>query len=401
MTAAWSTVKLGDVLRQVERREPVNPELEYRFLGAKWYALGLYVKEALPASAIAATHVYRVEPGDFVYNRLFAWKGSFAVAQPEHAGCFVSNEFPCFLADAQRLDPRFLWWYFRQEKTWARALGLSTGATPTSRNRLKEAAFLSLSIPLPPLAEQRRIVARLDALAAKVEEAKRLSEQVLNESASLHSAAAASVASSLACRWSPVGDLLAAGGRLGNGRSVKSADNGSGVSCLTLSAVRNGAVDLKQRKPVPLTLKEAEPHLVHRSDVFVVRGNGNKRLCGQAGMVRDEPDRVIFPDLLIRLPLDTSAILPEFFVEVWNAGPVRSVVEATAKTTSGIWKVNQRHIESTKVPLPSLAEQRSIVARLRAVRSRCESVQQHQAETSSELRALVPSLVMREFAGAP
>ena len=86
---------------------------------------------------IAANRVYSVKPGDFVYNRLFAWKGSFAVAGAEIDGAYVSNEFPCFTTTATRLNPYFLFWYFRREHAWTEVLGLSTGATPTSRNRLK------------------------------------------------------------------------------------------------------------------------------------------------------------------------------------------------------------------------------------------------------------------------
>jgi type I restriction enzyme S subunit len=44
----------------------------------------------------------------------------------------------------------------------------------SGKNRIKPEKFLTIEIPLPPLAEQRRLVARIDALAAKIDEAKRL-----------------------------------------------------------------------------------------------------------------------------------------------------------------------------------------------------------------------------------
>jgi type I restriction enzyme S subunit len=75
------------------------------------------------------------------------------------------------------LDAHFLLWFFRRGDAWAKVPGLSTGATPTSRNRLKESAFLALDIPLPPLAEQRRVVARIEELAAQIHEARTLREQ--------------------------------------------------------------------------------------------------------------------------------------------------------------------------------------------------------------------------------
>src|SRR5690606_34875988 len=52
-----------------------------------------------------------------------------------------------------------------------------TGSTPQTRNRFKERFFLRLEIPLPPLEEQRRIVAHIEELEAKVAEARRLEQE--------------------------------------------------------------------------------------------------------------------------------------------------------------------------------------------------------------------------------
>jgi type I restriction enzyme S subunit len=185
MRKEWPKVRLGEVLRQVERPETIDASRVYRLIGVRWYGLGLFVREEKIGADIAAKRVYSVQPGDFVYNRLFAWKGSFAVAGPESSGAYVSNEFPCFLADRTHLDPYFLLWLFREERVWTKVLGLSTGATPTSRNRLKEAVFLAMEVPLPPLAEQRRVVARIEELASQVHEARALRQQAAGEAESL------------------------------------------------------------------------------------------------------------------------------------------------------------------------------------------------------------------------
>ena len=174
-------IALGEVLTPVSRPESVDPEKIYKVLGAHWYAKGLYIKDVLPGSEIRADKAYRVEEGDFVYNRLFAWKGSFAVATKDAAGCYVSNEFPCFAVNRDRADPLYLWKYFSRSSAWDEALSLSTGGTPTSRNRLKEEKFLALRIPLPAGPEQRRIVARIESLAVKIKEARGLREQANGE----------------------------------------------------------------------------------------------------------------------------------------------------------------------------------------------------------------------------
>jgi type I restriction enzyme, S subunit len=86
VSAKWPKVKFGEVLLPVSRPELVCAEGTYRVLGAHWYGKGLYVKAQLNGSDIQAQRLYRVEIGDFVYNRLFAWKGSFALATDNDSG---------------------------------------------------------------------------------------------------------------------------------------------------------------------------------------------------------------------------------------------------------------------------------------------------------------------------
>jgi type I restriction enzyme S subunit len=157
MIEEMRSVQLAGVLHQQKRVISVDPEREYQILGTHWYAKGLYIKDVKAGLEIKAAKLNRVCSGDFVYNRLFAWKGAFAVAEDQHEGCYVSNEFPCFEIDAEVVEPLYLLKYFSQEQIWHRVYGLSHGATSTSRNRLREAALLSLKIALPSLSEQREI----------------------------------------------------------------------------------------------------------------------------------------------------------------------------------------------------------------------------------------------------
>jgi type I restriction enzyme, S subunit len=75
MKHSWPMVALGEMLLPVSREETVEPGRRYAILGAHWYAKGLYTKDSKYGSEIAASKVYRVEAGDFVYNRLFALEG--------------------------------------------------------------------------------------------------------------------------------------------------------------------------------------------------------------------------------------------------------------------------------------------------------------------------------------
>lgn len=154
--------RLGDLLDHVRREEVVQPDAEYGLLGVRWYGEGLFLREKKSGSDVAAAKLYRVEHGDFVYNRLFAWKGSFAVAGESDHGCYVSGEFPTFEVNSTELNGQYLWALFSQPDLWLLIEDRSAGGTPTSRNRLNEGAFLNLGIPLPPLKDQAFLAALVD-----------------------------------------------------------------------------------------------------------------------------------------------------------------------------------------------------------------------------------------------
>jgi len=158
MTSEWVHVTLGEVLRQ--RKSPVQTKagLSYRLLGVRWYGQGSFVREEVTTSTSKATRLFPVKPGDFIYNRLFAWKGSFAVIPKSQADCYVSGEFPLFEVDESRLRVEYLNLFMCRAVLWKQIEVESTGSTSVSRNRWKEEKFLELSIALPTIAEQSRII---------------------------------------------------------------------------------------------------------------------------------------------------------------------------------------------------------------------------------------------------
>ena len=115
----------------------------------------------------SAVKLNKVEVNDFIYSRLFAWRGAFGVIGEDLSGCYVSNEFPIFVTDDFRLDVRYLAYWFQLPSVWRAVEERCSGSTPTTRNRLKEKNFLDLKIILPPIDIQKLVVARLDSLVKK------------------------------------------------------------------------------------------------------------------------------------------------------------------------------------------------------------------------------------------
>lgn len=169
----WRRVRLGDVLRQVNRFEALDPEKEYRLLGIKWYAGGVFERERKLGREIAANQLNRVQRGDFIYNRLFAWKGSFAVADDGFDGGYVSGEFPVFRAKGDDLNEEYLYLHFSRATLWKQIEHQSTGTTKVSRNRWREEQLLSSWISLPPPAYQGQVVDAIRSIEKAIAENER------------------------------------------------------------------------------------------------------------------------------------------------------------------------------------------------------------------------------------
>ncbi len=387
---------LGRIVSPIERREAPIPGKVYRQIGVRLWGEGAYEREPVDGGQTKYKTLSRVEVNDIIVNKIWARNGSVAVVPENLAGCYGSNEFPTFTPVKDSLHHRWFHWFTKTKDFWMQCDEKSRGTS--GKNRIRPERFLEIEIPLPPLTEQRRIVARIEELAARIEEARGLRRQALEEAEAILGAATLPIFDNNYEAMTSVEQMVGRS-NLRNGKSLKTTDETSEVSCLTLSSLRQGAVDCNNVKPVPMTEAEARPFLVRSQDVFIVRGNGSKQLVGQAGLVQDQPERVIFPDLFIKVPLDADTVMPRFFVAMWNSKQMRDNIETTAKTTSGIWKINQGHIASFSVPLPPISEQRRIVAYLDDLQAKVDSLKQLQAETAAELDALLPSVLDRAFKG--
>src|SRR5438445_5708239 len=177
----WPTVRLGEVLTRTERSELIDASKEYRLLGIRLDGQGPFLRETVIGTQTSATKLFRVADGDFIYSRLFACRGAFGVISKDLDGCFVSSEFPTFVPMPGKVDVEFLKYWFRLPSVIATVDGDCSGSTPLTRNRFKENFFLALQIPLPPLAEQRRVVARIEELDAQIHDARRLRDAATEE----------------------------------------------------------------------------------------------------------------------------------------------------------------------------------------------------------------------------
>ena len=180
MTKSWPTVQLGEVLSLDLDRVAVDAAISYPMVGVLSFGRGLFDREAIENGKTSYRQFYRLKPEHVVMSQLFGWEGALALSSEKFAGKFLSPQFPTFLCDEKKLDREFLGWLMRRPVFWD-DLGSRASGMGDRRRTLNPAALFRCEIPLPPLSEQGRVVARIEELGAQIEEAKRLRRETSEE----------------------------------------------------------------------------------------------------------------------------------------------------------------------------------------------------------------------------
>lgn len=390
----WNKVKLGEVLTRVSRDEKVDLSKTYRLLGVRLNGHGPFIRETLLGTETSATKLFRVSKGDFIYSRLFAGRGAFGVIIGETDGCFVSGEFPTYLPVHKRVEVEFLKYWFRLPRVVAAVDADCTGSTPLTRNRFKENFFLALEIPLPPLPEQQRVVARIEELSAQIHEARTLRQQATIEAEGLLTTVRRIVMQSnedvtvpLENACEAIIDNLHSNPRLSDAGvpCVRSPDVGYGT--LSLDRAQSTDEDEFRKRTV-----RGEPRM---DDIVLVREGGG---TGKCALVL-EGQRFSLGQRVMMLRPKLSTILPKFFLHQLLSPQIQEDQIGSLSKGSASPHLNIGALRQFKLFLPSIPEQHRIVAELDALQAEVDALKRLQAETSAELDALLPAILDRAFKG--
>lgn len=174
--SAWCAHRIGDVLEKSESWITIDQDVEYKEVTVRIWGKGVVPRGSKLGSEIGSSKRLRVESGQFIVSRIDARHGAFGLIPDELNGAVVTNDFPVFTPNPKVLDAPFLGWLSKTPSFVDACRKTSEGTT--NRVRLREEKFANLRIELPPLVEQRRIVAKIESLAARIDEAKQLRQAI-------------------------------------------------------------------------------------------------------------------------------------------------------------------------------------------------------------------------------
>jgi type I restriction enzyme S subunit len=423
LPAGWERVRVGTLVRQVTTRVKVDPDREYKMAGVRWYGEGVFHRETVHGGAMSANQVTPLIAGALIYNRLFAWKSSFAVVPLELADCYVSSEFPQFTPDKARILSEYLYLFCTREATIRAVKSASTGSSAVSRNRFKEEEFLSFEISLPPLAEQKAIVARWRKVQDEIADAKKRIE-MLESSLHQHTHRLLGMTDRrdpvlpkvFALKWEslerwsveflgrqllglnandagtyPTFPLaILCNGMSGGTPSTYRTDYWSGnIPWVSPKDMKSAHIFDSQDHISQIAIDESVSLVPKHSVLLVVRSG---ILQHTVPVAVNQVAVAINQDIRAFVPKDTEQILPDYLAALLNSQ--QSALLRLVKWSTTVQSINKEGLDQFPIPLPPLPIQHKIVEALAAGRAEIAREREAADRLTRNINAEIEALIL-------
>ncbi len=330
----------------------------------------------------------RGRSGHFVYSRIWCRRGAMALIPPELDGVVVTNEFPIFGIHTDKLVPEYLNHWVQTPAFLSDLDRVSRGAS--GQNRVKEAEFLSLSIPLPSLAEQRRVADILnhaDALRLKRTAAQRQRGELV--SAIFSSLFGDPVLNSKSWPMRNFGDLTASmqyGPRFYN--ESYSLD---GIRIVRITDLdQAGHLDFGSMPRMGVTADEETKYGLTAGDIIFARTGAT---VGKLALLKEDDPPCIAGAYFIRVRLK-DCLEPEYAAAFLRSRPIQAIIKA-GSYQSAQQNFSGPGLRALQCPLPPIGLQREFSQFL----AELEDDQALTVAGASALDVLFASLQSRAFSG--
>lgn len=385
MSAKWPVVSLGEVVRHRKEFITIDDLATYKRARVQLHAQGIVLRDQVPGALVKTKKQQVCRAGEFLVAEIDAKVGGFGLVPAELDGAIVSSHYFLFVIDETRLHRGFLDYFIRTPafRDQVEAQGSTNYAA------IRPAEVLGYKVPLPPLSEQRRLVARIEELAARIAEARVLRQQAAEEAEALVLATLNHLRLSSDTRTVPIADCSA----MSTGTTPPShrEDFYNGPIQWFTPGDLGSSKELRQssRTLSDKSVAEHKARVFEPGTVLLVAIGAS---LGKVGLTRESCSA----NQQITGILFDSRVLPDYGYW-WLRRLSGDLMAAAPQATLPI--INQQRIGRFEIAVPSLQDQRRIVAELDALQAQVDALKRLQAETAAELDALLPSILDRAFKG--
>lgn len=306
----------------------------------------------------------------------------------------------------------------------------------TTRLKLNQSDAKKILIPLPPTCEQKRMVAKIEALLAE----NKTAQENLDKIPILLRKCQKSVLN-LAFRgklteykltdepldillkkicndqnaipdyekignvnlyklpekwaWIKLGNLIDS---FKNGLYKPIKFYGKGIPCLRMYNIAEGKINLNNVREMILSEDEVDDYCLLENDILLNRIN-SRELVGKAAVVPNGLGRVVFEAMTVRLRVKKNVIKPKYITYFLQTNFARSQIEIKAKQTVGMATVSQEDVKTWYIPYCSVEEQERIIEKIESVFSLSEQTNLAVEYAKKKANKISQSVLTKAFRG--
>lgn len=178
-TRKYPMARIGSFLHKSRDIIEVQDNVEYKQVTIKINNGGVVPRNdgnTVKGAKIGTKRQYVVHAGQFIMSKIDARNGAYGIVPEELEGAIVTNDFPVFSVDTDRIIPQFLVLISTTDKFIDFARKCSSGTT--NRKRIDIDTFLLQQIPLPSIIEQKSIMLEFNRLQNDIAKTRKEIQQI-------------------------------------------------------------------------------------------------------------------------------------------------------------------------------------------------------------------------------
>ena len=290
------------------------------------------------------------------------------------------------------LYTKYLYYFLEFSVELLNSLGSGTTFKEISGSTLKD-----VWIPIPTLAEQKRIVKKLDEVFLGLGEVREKAERNLKNAKELFESYLQGVFENLGEDWEEknLGDIA----NFRNGMNFTKTSKGQTIKIV-------GVRDFQKSFFVPFTTLESvtidgslnETDLLREGDILTVRSNGNPELIGRTLLAEKVDGDVSHSGFTIRIRIEDKNVYPVYLCHYLKSKKARELLVKSG-TGTNIKSLNQGALTALVIPLPKIAEQNAIVKKLDALSAQTKELEAIFRKKIAGVDELKKSVLQKAFAG--
>lgn len=341
----------------------------------------------------------------------------------EATGKFWVNNHAHILSPRGGISPRFL-------RHWLNAIDWMPFISGTTRAKLTQGVMNDVPLPIPPAAEQHRIVAKLDGFLGRTARARK----EINCVPSLYSRykqaiLMAAFSGHLTDEWRktaptlkrPALDTDGIDGRVGeladlpdtwiwaSMREIASVSGGltknakrdalpTRVPYLRVANVYANELRLEDVAEIGCTEAERSKTTLRSGDLLIVEGNGSLEQIGRVALWNDSIPGCSHQNHIIRARPNPE-VVPRYGL-YWLLSPAgRSAIERVASSSAGLYTLSISKVESLPIPICDPSEQAEIVRRVESAFAWLDKLAAEYARAAALLPKLELALLAKAIRG--